>query len=115
VEAAELLDEMYDQCLVKDLATFDRAARRYILLLFYLYESPRGGAVENPATWKRAEVTLMNAYEEWHQTTSAGAVGPSIGKFLADALRRENLLRDEDEPELGWVKLRELRNRHNGR
>jgi hypothetical protein len=64
--------------------------------------------MENPATWKTAEVVILNAYAEWDRMQRAGAVGFSVAANIASALRREGLLKDADEPELGWEKLREL-------
>lgn len=70
--------------------------------------------MENPATWKEPEVIILNAWEDWNEAQRAGMVGPSIARVIADRLRKAGWLHDEDSPELGWVKLRELRNKHPG-
>lgn len=58
--------------------------------------------MESPATWKHAEQTICEAYQEWAHMMSMGAVGPSLPKLIADRLRQEGLIQDADEPELGW-------------
>lgn len=65
--------------------------------------------MENPATWKPAEVVIMQAYEEWSRMTTAGAIGPSLPHFIADALRKAGHLNDAADPEVGWEGIREAR------
>jgi len=65
--------------------------------------------MENPATWKSAEVVICDALEDHGRMTAAGAVGPSVPKFVADKLRSAGLLSDADEPAVGWQHLREHR------
>lgn len=62
--------------------------------------------MENPATWKRAELIIGDARAEWVDMDDCGAVGPSIDKYIANKLREAGLLNDQDEPEIGWDGLR---------
>lgn len=58
--------------------------------------------MENPATWKRAEVIICDAYQEWSRTAEGPVCGLSLPRYIADQLRKEGLLNDADEPERGW-------------
>lgn len=62
--------------------------------------------MENPASWKTAELIIRDALEDHTLATSRGAVGYSSAAAVAHALRQAGLLRDQDEPHIGWDKLR---------
>ena len=60
--------------------------------------------MENPATWKRAENVILEAYNEWNATNDAGRALPyraSLPSYIATCLREQGILRDEDEPAVG--------------
>lgn len=61
--------------------------------------------MENPATWKRAEKVISDAYAEWQAMSSAGAVGYSLPAFIARHLRLHGIVADQDEPAIGWEGL----------
>lgn len=56
--------------------------------------------MENPATWGRAEKAVNQAYQDWWKARAEGRIGLSLARCITDALRRENLLRDETQEEL---------------
>ena len=62
--------------------------------------------MENPATWKMADKIITDAYEEWARMQDSGAIGLSVGCFIADRLRHHGYISDSDEPEIGWEGLR---------
>jgi hypothetical protein len=62
--------------------------------------------MENPASWKTAELIIRDTLEDHALATSRGAVGYSSAAAVANALRRAGLLSDQDEPHIGWDKLR---------
>jgi hypothetical protein len=57
--------------------------------------------MENPATWKRAEVIICDTLAQCTQDAAAGVIGLSRPRMIADALREAGLLDDADEPEQG--------------
>ena len=59
--------------------------------------------MENPSTWKRAELVIMDAILEWEASSKFG----SKQALIASRLRAHGLLNDQDEPEIGWDGLRE--------
>jgi hypothetical protein len=63
--------------------------------------------MENPASWKTAELIIDEALDEHDQMTARGAIGSSSVHLIADRLRRAGLLNDQDEPEVGWKRLRD--------
>lgn len=62
--------------------------------------------MENPATWKMADKIITEAYEEWAQKHDSGAIGASVGRFIADRLRHHGYISDSDEPAIDWKGLR---------
>jgi hypothetical protein len=62
--------------------------------------------LENPSTWKPADLVITNALGKWQKMHDTGAIGFSVGRFIADALRHEGLLDDKSTPTLGWDALR---------
>jgi len=62
--------------------------------------------MENPASWKSAELLILDALEDHDRYSRMGAVGYSTPALIASRLRQAGLLRDQDEPEIGWDKLR---------
>jgi hypothetical protein len=50
--------------------------------------------VENPATWGRPEKVIDKAWDEWCQSIEDEVCGPSLPWMIADALRKEGLLRE---------------------
>lgn len=56
--------------------------------------------MENPATWGRAEKVVHEAHQRWWKDRADGVAGLSLERYITDALRRENLLRDENQEEL---------------
>lgn len=61
--------------------------------------------MENPSTWKRAELVIMNAIAEWRRSSGFG----SMQAHIAHKLRETGLLKDQHEPEIGWERLRQHR------
>lgn len=59
--------------------------------------------MENPSTWKRAELVILDALAEWDVSSKFGSQNGYIARKLRDA----GLLKDQDEPEIGWAGLRE--------
>lgn len=67
----------------------------------------RMGVMENPASWKNAELVIMDALHAHESAMAAGMVGGSREHTIAEALRRAGLLKDSGEEEIGWEKLRQ--------
>jgi hypothetical protein len=65
--------------------------------------------MENPACWKPAELVVLDALEDHFDMLRAGACGLSQNAMICDRLRQAGYLKDADEPEIGWDKLREHR------
>ena len=59
--------------------------------------------MENPSTWKRAELVIMDAILEWEASSKFG----SKQALIARKLREAGMLKDQGEPEIGWDGLRE--------
>jgi hypothetical protein len=53
--------------------------------------------MENPATWGRAERVVSDALEAALKARDEGYVGFSTPRQITDALRREGLLKEDDE------------------
>lgn len=53
--------------------------------------------MENPATWGLAENVIRNAIVQDHYARQEGAIGLSLPRKIADALRDAGLLKEEDE------------------
>lgn len=69
---------------------------------------------ENPASWKRAELVILDALEDHAKMTAAGACGLSTPATIAWRLRDAGLINDQDESEIGWDKLRAHRAERRG-
>jgi hypothetical protein len=65
--------------------------------------------MENPATWRPAELVVMDAYEDWAAMNSMGAIGPSLPLLICERLRDAGHLTDADEPGIGWRVLKDHR------
>jgi hypothetical protein len=61
--------------------------------------------MENPASWKPAELVIEDALSDYHYDHDRGAVGASLVHYVADHLRRAGHLNDTDVPEIGWETL----------
>lgn len=58
--------------------------------------------MENPATWKRAELIIRDAYNHWVYADSHGVIGLSLAGTIAQALRDNGLLNDQNERLWNW-------------
>lgn len=63
--------------------------------------------MENPSTWKTAELVIMDALDEFNEKVrKGGVIGPSEPSHIAWRLREAGLLNDHDESMIGWEGLR---------
>lgn len=62
--------------------------------------------MENPASWKSAELVISDALDDFGDAARHGMVGASNIHTIADRLRASGHISDADEPEIGWDKLR---------
>ena len=63
--------------------------------------------MENPACWKPAELVISDALDDFDKfVRKGGAIGASEPHAIAEYLRRAGWLRDQEESEIGWDKLR---------
>lgn len=62
--------------------------------------------MENPASWKPAELVVLDAYNDWMTANSLGAIGASLPSAVCEALRRDGYLVDDHQEEIGWDGLR---------
>lgn len=68
--------------------------------------------MENPASWKEAELIVLDALEEHDEMMAAGAIGLSTPALICQRLRAAGRLADSDEPEIGWDRLRARKQRN---
>ena len=57
--------------------------------------------MEDPASWKRAENVILEAYNDWIKVTDAGVTGVSMPAYVATALRLADVVHDADEVPVG--------------
>jgi hypothetical protein len=57
--------------------------------------------MENPATWKQAELVVSEALDEGAQLAGDG-MGLSIPRYICDRLRSQGYILDDEESEIGW-------------
>jgi len=63
--------------------------------------------MENPASWKSAELVIGDAYEQWHISHERCVIGLSLPAYIAQALRASGHIDDSKESPIGWEGLRE--------
>lgn len=55
--------------------------------------------MENPATWSSTEKIINREYQEWvrnlHKPADERVIGASLARRIADALRKEGLLKED--------------------
>lgn len=53
--------------------------------------------MENPATWTKTEKIVQKAYTDWAEARAKGVIGLSLTRTVTDALRKEGLLKEEED------------------